>query len=618
MKITTKYFLVVILALFPLTMIPSISATNGSTYDFVLKWGSSGTGDGQFHYSYGVAVDSNGNIYVTDVYNYRVQKFDSSGGFLLEWGGNGTGDGQFNAPWGVAVDSNDNVYVTDFWNYRVQKFDSSGGFITKWGTYGTGDGQFNNPIGVAVDSNGNIYVSEYSNHRVQKFDSSGGFLLKWGTLGTGDGQFNCTQGVAVDSNDNVYVNDFWNHRVQKFDSSGGFITTWGTLGTGDGQFNGAKGLCVDLNDNIFISDYNNHRVQKFDSSGGFITTWGTLGTGDGQFTDPIGVATDSNGNIYVADSDNDRIQKFMPIDTTAPTITVISPENYANYGISSIPLNYTVSESVSWMGYSLDGEANVTITGNTTLVGLLDGSHYVVVYANDTVGNMGVSSMVYFTVDIASPAVSIVSPENMTYALTDVSLNFTVSESTSWMGYGLDGQANNTIVGNATLVGLLDGSHSVVVYANDTVGNMGVSSMVYFTVDTTPPNITAVSQTPTENNVLQGDEVEVNATVTDDISGVKQVTLNYTIGDGTWIAVAMTNLEGNVWNGTIPPFEHGTYVNYTIVAEDNVGHIFTTDETNAYQYHVVPEFPSLIILPLFMIATFLAIIVYRRKQTIQR
>jgi streptogramin lyase len=532
-KITTKHFLVVILALFPITMIPSISATNGSTYDFVLKWGSSGTEDGQFHYPYGVAVDSNDNIYVTDVYNYRVQKFDSSGGFLLEWGSNGTGEGQFDAPWGVAVDSNDNVYVTDFWNYRVQKFDSSGGFITKWGSFGTGDGQFNNPIGVALDSNDNIYVSEYSNHRVQKFDSSGGFITKWGTLGTGDGQFNCTQGVAVDSNDNVYVNDFWNHRVQKFDSSGGFITKWGTLGTGDGQFNGAKGLCVDLNGNIFISDYNNHRVQKFDSSGGFITKWGSFGTGDGQFDDPIGVAIDSNGNIYVADSDNNRIQKFMPIDTTAPTITVISPENNASYGISSIPLNYTVSESVSWMGYSLDGQANVTVTGNTTLVGLLDGLH------------------------------------------------------------------------------------SVVVYGNDTVGNMGASGMVYFAVDTTPPNITAVSQTPPEGNVLPIDEVEVNATVMDDISGVKQVTLNYTIGDGTWIAVAMTNLEGNVWNGTIPPFEHGTNVTYTIVAEDNVGHIITTDETNAYQYHVVPEFHSLIILPLFMIATFLAIIFYR-KHTMPR
>jgi hypothetical protein len=59
-------------------------------------------------------------------------------------------------------------------------------------------------------------------------------------------------------------------------------------------------------------------------------------------------------------------------------------------------------------------------------------------------------------------------------------------------------------------------------------------------------------------------------------------------------------------------------VTYTIVAEDNVGHIITTDETNAYQYHVIPEFPSLIILPLFMIATLLAIIVYRKKHTVLR
>ena len=570
MKIATKYFLVVILALFPLTIISSISATNGSTYEFVLKWGEPGTGEGQFNGLYGMALDSSDNVYVADSLNHRVQKFNSTGGFILKWGSSGTGDGQFDTPWCLAVDSNDNVYVADSQNHRVQKFNSTGGFILQWGTNGTGDGQFNRPFG-----------------------------------------------VAVDSSDNVYVADFYNNRVQKFNSTGGFVTKWGTLGTGDGQFNRTQGLCVDSNDDVFVADFDSHRVQKFNSTGGFILQWGTLGTGDGQFNGTAGVAADPNGNIYVTDFYNNRIQEFRPPDTTAPTITVISPENNANYAISSIPLNYTISENVNWTGYSLDGQANATITGNITLVGLLDGSHSVVVYANDTVGNMGASSTVYFTVDTVSPAVSIVSPENMTYAVADVPLDFTVSESTSWMGYSLDGQANDTIVGNTTLVGLLDGSHSVVVYANDTVGNMGVSGMVYFTIDTTPPNITDVSQTPPENNVLPTDEVKVNATVTDDISGVKQVILNYTNGNGTWITAGMTNLEGNIWNATIPSFPYSTNVTYVIMAEDNANNTITTEEVFGYeyQYHVIPEFQSLIILPLFMIATFIAIIVYRRKHT---
>ncbi len=125
--------------------------------------------------------------------------------------------------------------------------------------------------------------------------------------------------------------------------------------------------------------------------------------------------------------------------------------------------------------------------------------------------------------------------------------------------------------------------------------------------DTTPPNITGVSQTPTKNNVLPGDEVKVNATVTDVVSGVERVALNYTNGNGTWVIAEMTNLEVNLWNATIPAFPYGTNVTYTIMAEDKANNTITTEELFGYlyQYEVIPEFPSLLILPLFMIATLL-------------
>ena len=74
--------------------------------------------------------------------NNQIQKFTPDGTFLTQWGSFGTGDGQFKQPWGVAVDSAGNVYVTDYWNHRVQKFTSSGAFLTQWGSAGTGDGQF--------------------------------------------------------------------------------------------------------------------------------------------------------------------------------------------------------------------------------------------------------------------------------------------------------------------------------------------------------------------------------------------------------------------------------------------------------------------------------------------
>jgi len=216
------------------------------------------------------------------------------------------------------------------------------------------------------------------------------------------------------------------------------------------------------------------------------------------------------------------------------------------------------------------------------------------------------------------PIISILSPENRTYSTTSIPLSFTISETTSWIGYSLDGQANATITGNITLSDLFDGLHYVIVYANDTIGNMGMSNTVYFTIDTTPPNITDVSQTPLTNSVLPEDVVKVNATVTDYLSGVKQITLNYTYtnSSGTWTSVVnMTNLEGNVWNATIPAFPYCTNVTYVITAEDYVNNTITTLEMEyEYQYHVIPEFSSFLVLSLFMIVTLLAAIVYSKKE----
>ena len=84
-------------------------------------------------------------------------------------------------------------------------------------------------------------------------------------------------------------------------------------------------------------------------------------------------------------------------DTTPPTIFIISPEN-KTYSVADVPLTFTVSESTSWMSYSLDEQANVTITGNTTLTGLSDGSHSLIVYAKDTDGKTGTSETIYFTI----------------------------------------------------------------------------------------------------------------------------------------------------------------------------------------------------------------------------
>jgi hypothetical protein len=199
-----------------LALIASPALAEGG-YTFVTKWGSFGSGDGQFNFPEGIAVDGSGNVYVADNGNDRVDKFDSTGTFLTKWGSSGSGNGQFDFPAGIAADGSGNVYVTDANNNnRVQKFNSTGTFLTKWGSSGSGDGQFDTPGGAVVDQSGNVYVADANNFRIQKFNSTGTFLTKWGSSGSGDGEFQHPYGVTVNGSGIVYVADSDNHRIQEF------------------------------------------------------------------------------------------------------------------------------------------------------------------------------------------------------------------------------------------------------------------------------------------------------------------------------------------------------------------------------------------------------------------
>ncbi|MEW6599796.1 MAG: MopE-related protein [Nitrospirota bacterium] len=275
---------------------------------FITKWGTGGTGDGQFDSPYGIAVDSTGFVYVVDYGNHRIQKFSPDGMFITKWGTHGSGDGQFNGPYGIAVDGDGYIYVADEGNHRVQKFTSAGVFVTKWGGYGSDDGNFKCPASIAVDSEGLVYVTDYDNHRVQKFTADGAFIAKWGMHGTGNGEFDSPYGIAIDGSGFIYVTDYGNDRIQKFTSDGSFIKKWGGRGTGDGKFQNPYGIAADK-DFVYVADYSNDRIQKFDFQGTFITKWGSIGGGNGEFFYPYGVAA-GGGFIYVTDDGNHRVQKF--------------------------------------------------------------------------------------------------------------------------------------------------------------------------------------------------------------------------------------------------------------------------------------------------------------------
>jgi hypothetical protein len=181
---------------------------NSSTGAFLLKWGSNGPGNGEFNQPLGVALDAAGDVYVTDAFNSRVQKFTSSGAYLAEWGSNGTGPGQFASPWGIATDAFGNVYVADRDNFRIEKFTSTGAFVTQWNSADV--------AGLATDALGTVFAVGRDMNVIQEFTSTGTLVAQWGSIGTGDGQVQFSRGVATDATGNIYVADGDNHRIQKF------------------------------------------------------------------------------------------------------------------------------------------------------------------------------------------------------------------------------------------------------------------------------------------------------------------------------------------------------------------------------------------------------------------
>ncbi len=281
---------------------------------FLLKWGSIGSGPGQFDTPDGLGIDPSGRVYVTDAGNNVVEVFDGDGAFVGQFGGPGTGRGRFNNPVDIAIDKAGTMYVSDAYNHIIQVFDSGQHFVRQWpavagswigldpaGTflcttaldtvyvYRTSDGaeiarwqytvSFPAPItdGFAVGPGGSIYLPAFFEGKVKRFAQDGTLLGAWGDPGTGPGQFTRTSAVAVDADEKVYVITD-GCRVQKFTSAGTFLTEWGNCGSGDGQFGLTPDIAFDTSGHIFVLDAGNYRVQKFGDvpTATKRSTWGSL------------------------------------------------------------------------------------------------------------------------------------------------------------------------------------------------------------------------------------------------------------------------------------------------------------------------------------------------------
>lgn len=172
----------------------------------------------------GLAIDTtNRFLYAVDTQQDQIIVYDADTLKLLRRIGTGgknhflTSPGDFGAPQGVAVDKDGNVYVTDTLNNRVEIFDADGNFISLFGKHGDGPGYFARPKGIAIDSDGHIWVADEMEDRLQVFNREGQLLTYIGT-GHGElpGQFKALVGVAIDKQNRVFTTEQYPGRLQVF------------------------------------------------------------------------------------------------------------------------------------------------------------------------------------------------------------------------------------------------------------------------------------------------------------------------------------------------------------------------------------------------------------------
>ena len=175
-------------------------------------------GEGVFERPTGLAVnEKTGELLVVDTIASEILRYDIDNyKFKGRIGGKGTESGMFYYPTNIFVSSDGNIFVTDSLNFRIQVFTPEGKFINAFGKPGDSPGYFARPRGAAVDSDGNIYVVDALFDNVQIFDREGKLLMAFGGPGSGYGEFWLPSGIFIDSKNRIYVSDSYNKRVQVF------------------------------------------------------------------------------------------------------------------------------------------------------------------------------------------------------------------------------------------------------------------------------------------------------------------------------------------------------------------------------------------------------------------
>ncbi|MBM3833074.1 MAG: ABC transporter permease subunit [Verrucomicrobia bacterium] len=213
----------------------------------------------------GMCRDGSGNVVVIEPHYSRVNHFSTEGKLITQWGVHGTNASQLAFPRSAAVNSRGEIYVSEYGAVeRIQKFTADGAeFIQMFGRAGIGAGEFNRPEGLGTDKSDRLYVADSCNHRIQIFSADGRFLRSYGRAGKDRGELSYPYDIRVDSAGRQYVCEFGNSRIQIFDGHDRPLEILGGIGAAPGQFNNPWSLAFDSTGNLYVADAQNHRVQKF-------------------------------------------------------------------------------------------------------------------------------------------------------------------------------------------------------------------------------------------------------------------------------------------------------------------------------------------------------------------
>ena len=259
-----------------------------------------------------LGFDSKGNIFVLTRGAQSLFEFDSGGKFIRAFG-----DGLFTRAHGMKVDSDNNIWATDVGGHVVMKISPAGQIMMTLGTKGQrGDWdeaaqshKLNDPNDVAIARNGDIFIVQghvpgpNGDPRVLKFDRTGKFIKSWGGKGKTPGKFEVAHGIDIDAKGFLWIADRENSRFQIFDQDGQFIREVKIAGLPCSLSIGSQ--------HIYAVNGFTGQLLRMDLEGKVLAATGKPGRGPGEFGEAHFIAVSPKGEIWIADSVNASVQKFV-------------------------------------------------------------------------------------------------------------------------------------------------------------------------------------------------------------------------------------------------------------------------------------------------------------------